>query len=720
VNVWLRLAFAVWGLAVAISLYSVWDQPAPPGQLPGAAAMLGLDARAPFRFIAGLMLLPIAFSFVGSRIRVTRPWARNTFLIAPLVTLWLATIQRSPLWAIVPCAIVLSLAFVFRDRDLHFTRNDAVLLPALLATFLGLFDALFAHSVDRAAAVAFVLIFVLRVAVALIARELPPAFAFLVAPLGLLLQTSFFARDQRYFGWHALALAVVTPFLLRVTLRNARRARTLLVLLVYPLSLYAYVNATSLQTAEGKPRVNIFEDSHALLPASEYLRGERPYRDILPAHGLIEDGFFDVLALTGRDVSLGATGKARAVVSGLGIVAVYALAAALTGSAEIGLLAGFLTLWMGFFRATIRFIPALIALALMVKRRVRSMRWAALWTVVAGLTSLDYAAYTLCALIVCIGRMGRRVRARAVREAAIGIAIGAVPLFLGLLVFGILGDFLRGTFIEVLSLGPVYTLTMFTLPPALQSMRAFPEVLAGLLHRDTILYLVWPAVAVLVAAFLPVRPRRRLEPFVILGVWIVLTAVSYAERQHLYYMIVTPAMLCGLLLTRWRVPVLIALLVLASPTTHIGVVANVRGARGPLAPDLVTIDDLPRARGALFHRDDADGVTRVGKYLALSLAPDETFFDFSNRGIYYFLFRRDCPIRQYEVPFYETEARQREVIARIENNPKVRAVLLPGPSGRYTIDGVDNRARAPLVWQYLEASFTPDFAEGDVVFWRRK
>jgi hypothetical protein len=60
------------------------------------------------------------------------------------------------------------------------------------------------------------------------------------------------------------------------------------------------------------------------------------------------------------------------------------------------------------------------------------------------------------------------------------------------------------------------------------------------------------------------------------------------------------------------------------------------------------------------------------------------------------------------------------VIRRLENDTRIRAVLLPGPSGRYTVDGVPNHDRAPLVWQYIQQNFAPDFEEGDVVMWRRK
>ena len=109
------------------------------------------------------------------------------------------------------------------------------------------------------------------------------------------------------------------------------------------------------------------------------------------------------------------------------------------------------------------------------------------------------------------------------------------------------------------------------------------------------------------------------------------------------------------------------------------------------------------------------------KYVSLALAADETFFDFTNRGILYFLLRRDCPVREYEVAFYETEAGQREIIRRLEANPKIRAALVPThPKSPYAVDGIPNADRAPLVWQYLQEHFSPDFEEGDVTFWRRK
>ncbi len=92
-------------------------------------------------------------------------------------------------------------------------------------------------------------------------------------------------------------------------------------------------------------------------------------------------------------------------------------------------------------------------------------------------------------------------------------------------------------------------------------------------------------------------------------------------------------------------------------------------------------------------------VGSVKKFIDQNLRTDETFFDFTNRGILYFLFNRDCPIRQGEVALYQSEQRRREVIAAIECNPRVRAAL---------------------VWAYLQQHVQPLFEEGSVVFWVRR
>jgi len=715
----LSAAFALWGLAIAISLITVFRQPAPPGQTPGAATVAGFDAHGPMRWMFALMLLPLLVPLVLRPLTriIHAAWARNAIVATSLATLWLVSVHQSWRVAVVPFALVLAIAVAVR-RPLHFTRRDAVLLPVFLTTLIALVDLFPKTSVFDLVPYAALLVLALRIAVAFIPSPLPPALAFLIAPLGLVLQTGFFARDQRYFGWHALALAIVTPFVLRFVLRNRRRAVLILTMVVYPLSLYAYWNALSRTTAEGKPKVNYFEDGHALLPASEYLRGERAYRHILPAHGLVEDGFFDYLVFQTGDVTVGRTLKAREVVAGLMAIALFFLAWALIGSAEGALLAVFLSIMMGVFTPTIRMLPAIATLALIAGavrwRRPRWFAYAAFGCVVCGITSLDFAAYTFATLIAAVAK-----RRTGFSPSLLGLTAGVVPLFLTFAILGILDDFFRGTFIEVLGAGPAYTLGFFVPPEALSARRFFPEVLAVALEPRVFAYLFWPAMAVFTGVTIARRWPRRFEPLVLVALWGVLTGISYAERFHLYFGMIA-ALLIAAWIVRTRSLVLLGIaIVLASPTTHFAVIGINRITRAPSA-EWVEVPEVPRARGALWRASDAAAIRSVQKYVTLSLKPDETFLDFANSGILYFLFRRDCPIRQYEVAFFQSEEAQREVIRRIESNPKIRAVLVTHtPGGRIIVD-IPNAWRAPLVQQYLETHFEPDFEEGEIAFWRRK
>jgi hypothetical protein len=215
------------------------------------------------------------------------------------------------------------------------------------------------------------------------------------------------------------------------------------------------------------------------------------------------------------------------------------------------------------------------------------------------------------------------------------------------------------------------------------------------------------------------RWPRRFEPLVLVAVWGVLTGMSYAERFHLYFGTIA-ALLLAAWIARSRSLVLLGMaIVLAGPTTHVAVIGINRITRAPSA-EWVEVPEIARARGAVWHTRDAAAIRSVKKYLELSLKPDETFLDFANSGILYYLFRRDCPIRQYEVAFFQSEEEQREVIRRLESDPKIRAVLVTRtPAGKNIVD-IPNAWRAPLVQHYIETHFEPDFEEGEIAFWRRK
>src|SRR5437899_1690330 len=90
----LRVCAALYGLAVAAALYPHFIRSAPPGQLPGLMSQLGLDAHAPFQFIATVIALVIVFTLALRPVAEvlarddTRTWARIAAAAAMIGSLW--------------------------------------------------------------------------------------------------------------------------------------------------------------------------------------------------------------------------------------------------------------------------------------------------------------------------------------------------------------------------------------------------------------------------------------------------------------------------------------------------------------------------------------------------------------------------------------------------------------------------------------------------------
>ena len=93
-------------------------------------------------------------------------------------------------------------------------------------------------------------------------------------------------------AWAAVILFAVPPLLSRIRIGNERRLRRVV---IYPLIVFLYPLAVLQMNPQY--RVDFFEDSHNIPVASEMLRGERPYRDIVPTHGILSDGIVDMIGL---------------------------------------------------------------------------------------------------------------------------------------------------------------------------------------------------------------------------------------------------------------------------------------------------------------------------------------------------------------------------------------------------------------------------------------
>jgi hypothetical protein len=271
------------------------------------------------------------------------------------------------------------------------------------------------------------------------------------------------------------------------------------------------------------------------------------------------------------------------------------------------------------------------------------------------------------------------------------------------------------------------------MPPALGPIHYIPEVLAALFDKSLFLYVVWPIVAIVAGAALARRRREesarrhaRDEAILVIAVFMVIAGFSYAERHHLYWQFTVAPLVAAAIfrLSRSRARALvpaaiIVTLMAAQPTQHIAIAGGLRRTHGTIGTGWRELG-LPRARGALINDGDAAVIDAVLRYAQPRLAEGETFFDFSNRNLLYFLLDRDCPIRQPEVAFYETEPLQHEVIARLEANPRVRFAIVSANVDAASVDGVPSSARAPLVWAYIQQHFALDHEEAGLQFWYRK
>ena len=248
-----RAIAALSGFALALWMSPSLQRPASPGQLPGAMTAAGLDSAGPIE----------QFVFI----------AAMTFLAAAIPSLWRRPAAERLTWRRAP------------------KLDDVAALATLLPLY---FAALDLWQLKPA------WLLVCAAALILAVRFFVPATAFALAPLALVLQVGWLPKRPAAIA--ALAWIVVTPFLLRR--RNTRR----LIPWVYAVVSFAY--SLTLLGIASPPYLDFFEDGHELVTAAELARGERPYVDIVPVHGLLSDGGLDWLVLKSGASSAGSILKA--------------------------------------------------------------------------------------------------------------------------------------------------------------------------------------------------------------------------------------------------------------------------------------------------------------------------------------------------------------------------------------------------------------------------
>jgi hypothetical protein len=547
---------------------------------------------------------------------------------------------------------------------------------------------------------------------------------------------------------------------------DAREVRITTAYVIVPILLYC---ATYASTAALTQWIDLFHRGESLGPASDYLRGKVPYRDVFVLHGLLQDGLLDawLMQLLGRSAEVV---LARPVVLGsLATPALWYLGMVIFDSMPLSalvVLLGAVTTVdneRAFFEIT-----ALTLLLAAIRRQSRLLF--VLSGITAGVTlffSLDIGLYALGGGLLTLlvlaavaptlspklssagfqpagaqapslrrqGAGGPAARLAALlqfRQHAltlgvtvaflIGVAIGAAPFLVYLLARGALEAFATTSFIAV----PRIIDAVWSLP--------FPDLTTTFrknlnLHTisdfflfERFRFVLNPLVIAIALICLVQRAMTRKSNWIdiallALTAFAILTqrsALGRADFPHQYFsaFLIGP-MIVILLVFLGRAAV--ALVPIFLVVLWVPDIANAR------------LDDtthyLGRVSGIGFvdpaaveigHRID-----QVRYFVTQLSAREAPIFDFSNQPALYFFCDRPNPTRFYQVPIMSPPEFQREVILALER-AKPPLVIRRSPQEFDVFDGIDNSIRAQAVASYIDDSYNYAHSVRGLEIWTRK
>jgi hypothetical protein len=529
---------------------------------------------------------------------------------------------------------------------------------------------------------------------------------------------------------------------------NGSTIRRIVAWLILPMLLYV---ASYASTASLSQWIDLFHRGESLGPASDYLQGKVPYRDVFVLHGLMEDGMLDawLMGLFGRNLNVALV---RPVLLGsCAVPALWFLAMSLFDSIPLA----FAAVGLGAVTTVDNertFFELAVVTLLVVSMRTGKKWLLCLAGIAAGVAvffSLDIGLYSIAGAggyLLIEMLLARRVQPASGRGLAgpmifaAGAAAGMLPFVLFLILHGAFADFLETSFRIV----PQIIDAVWSMP--------YPDLTAAF-HRDLTLHTISdfflfepfrfvlnPLVIAIALTWLIRRFTRRsfgplehgLLAITLFALVTQRSALGRADFRHQYF----SAFLIGPMIL-----ILIVVIARASREVWTREGANAQAflvlaavASMPLLvvalwiPDVlnVRLDDTIHYRGRLagsIHEPAAEMVADriravTGAIEDMTHATD-TIFDFSNQPALYFFAHRMNPTRFYQIPIASPVAFQRETILALDRfKPKV--VIRKSPEGFDTFDGIDNRLRAPALAAYLEDHYSYATTVRGIELWQRE
>jgi hypothetical protein len=552
--------------------------------------------------------------------------------------------------------------------------------------------------------------------------------------------------QPRAFVIVALALSALLAMRIRRPL-SPRAARGVAAYLAIPALIYLFSYAS---TAAATRWVDLFHRGESIGPASDYLRGKVPFRDVFALHGMLEDGLLDawLMELFGRSLDVAVL---RTVVIGAFLgVAIWFLGLAVFRSVPLALLCVAVGSWTTAENNRTFFQVAAVALfwtALQRKSRVAALASGA-FAGVALFFSYEIGLYTIAGAVaasVLLWVASRRVQwsgmapARAASWFLLGAVAGAAPFAVYLASRGALDDFAVVSFAVIP--GIIDAVWSLPFPDITSTFRSNLNLhtLADFVVWEKFHLIVSPLTIAIAAVYCIQRWLTRRTDMLDHALLVLTVFATVAQRtafgrvsfRHQYFaafligpLIVILAYLAARALRRvWRE---------GGEGTRAFVSAIAVAALPVVAvlfwiPDLmnVRLHDFIRYYGRILHAEhdpNAEAVEWRIKDVTARVSeltrPGEPIFDFSNQPAFYFFTDRPNPTRFYQVPILSPRAFQAETIRELERS-KPRVVIRRSPERFDQFDGVTNDLRAQAVSAYIDDMYRFHTAVRGVELWTR-
>jgi hypothetical protein len=549
---------------------------------------------------------------------------------------------------------------------------------------------------------------------------------------------------------------------------DGTHVRNAVAYVILPTLLYILSYAS---TASLTQWIDLFHRGESLGPASDYLRGKVPYRDVFVLHGLLEDGQLDawLFQLFGRHVEIA---LARPVILGsFAVPALWYLGMAIFDSIPLAILTILLGAVTTVDNERVFFEIAVLAFLLHAIRRNKPLLavCAGIFAALALFFSFDIGLYSIGGGLLTVavlavmrvipsvvegpGSGGRRDSLATDRPSpsttlgmtvvmfVLGLALGATPFLIYLAMRGALGAFFETSFITLPRIiDAVWSLPYPDLTTTFRKNLNLHTISDFFLY-DQFRFILNPLVIGVALVVLVQRAwSRKREPLdvalIALTSFAILTqrsALGRADFPHQYF----SAFLIG--------PMILILAVLFTSATARIWREREPGAQAFLAlaavvvlpmfvfalwvPDIANsrLDDTtrywprvtrngyvdPAAEAIRFRIDD------LGYYMHELSKKGAPIYDFSNQPAFYFFTDRPNPTRFYQVPIASPRELQRETIVALEK-AKPPVVIRRSPQQFDVFDGVDNSIRAQAIAAYLDDRYEYAVTSRGVELWTRK